>query len=57
MVKCPKCNKEYYELLFIEDYDYVIDEVIVTGKAKCDHCGEEFWVQEKFNFVSAKNMA
>lgn len=56
MVKCPKCKCDEYDILYVEDYDYAEDFIVVTVKAKCLECGEEFWVKQLFNFESAKNI-
>ena len=57
MVKCPKCKHiVYYDVLYVEGYDYEGDSVIATVKAKCCDCGEEFWVKELFEFNGNENI-
>lgn len=56
MAKCPKCNCEDYDVIYIEDHDYIGDEIILTVKVKCNDCGEEFWVREKYEFKNSTNI-
>lgn len=54
--KCPKCDSEDYNILFIEGWEYKCFGVVTAlMKVKCDDCGNEFWVRENYEFESSVN--
>lgn len=56
VAKCQICKSDDYEILYIEDYAYHGDFIIVLAKAHCCNCGAEFWVKEYFDFGKSKNI-
>lgn len=56
MIKCSKCKSDDYDVLYIEDYEYHADEIIVLVKARCCNCDKEFWVKETFLYSEAENV-
>ena len=56
MVRCPKCKDDDYEIIYIEDYTYEGNDVIVFAKARCCKFNNQFFVREFFDFISGENV-
>ena len=56
MAKCKNCNSADYEIIYIEEYEYHGDYILVLAKAHCCECGKDFWVREYFSFDNSKNL-
>lgn len=56
MAKCPICNSEEYNEIYVEEHDYNGDYVIALVKVRCCDCGKEFWVREYFDFDRSENV-
>ena len=47
-IRCPHCEAVYAEPGDERSYDFIsyYGTEMEKGKAECDECGEEFWVEE-----------
>ena len=57
MAKCPKCNSDNYDTLYMEDVNfYDGDYATILVKAECFDCGKKFWVEEFYTYDKTENV-
>ena len=46
MIKCPKCGSEWYDSLYIESRDLLLDNTLVElEKVQCEDCKHEYFIR------------